>query len=75
MVFVKRDIKIVLASNIKDVLQFKKMKQSDLANITDIREKTISRICNAQSNCHMDTVEKIADGLGVPIERLFWEYE
>lgn len=56
---------------IKDVLTEKNTSLTELARISGIEKSNLSAIANGKKNPTVDTLEKIADGLGVPISRLF----
>lgn len=56
---------------IKDVLKEKKVTALSLAEKIGIAQPSMSNIVNNKVTPSLDTVEKIADALGVPITELF----
>lgn len=59
----------MLGEKIKELLELRGMRQSDLARITGISKTTInSIIMRNNKSVDFSAMEKIADALGVPIE-------
>lgn len=59
----------MLGEKIKELLQLRGMRQTDLAQITGISKSTInSIIMRNNKSVDFSAMEKIADALGVPIE-------
>lgn len=59
----------MLGEKIKELLEMRGMRQSDLARITGISKTTInSIIMRNNKSVDFSAMEKIADALGVPIE-------
>jgi transcriptional regulator with XRE-family HTH domain len=56
---------------IKEVLGEKGISLTALAEASGIEKSNLSAIANGKKNPTVDTLEKIANGLGVPISRLF----
>jgi len=60
-----------MGTRIKEILQEKKMTVSMLADIIGITRANMSNIVNGKSNPKMETLEKIAEALGVSVVELF----
>jgi len=60
---------------VKEVLQEKGMSRGKLSRLSDVALMTISRICNQPTTYSptLNTLERIAKVLGVPIADLFEE--
>lgn len=55
---------------VKDIMQNKGLKQSDLAKMTEIAEATISRYCNGRRTPNIKALVKIAKILNVSTDYL-----
>lgn len=56
---------------IKEIAKEKKIKISALAETVGITQPNMSNIVNGKTKPSLETLEKIADALGVPIGELF----
>lgn len=61
----------IMELRIKEVLAEKNTSLTELARISGIEKSNLSAIANGKKNPTVDTLEKIADGLGVRISHLF----
>jgi transcriptional regulator with XRE-family HTH domain len=62
---------------VKEVLQAKGMSMGKLSRLSDVAWITISRMCNQPTTYSptLDTLERIAKALGVPISELYEEVD
>jgi len=59
-----------LGENMRRIREEKKMSQGDICRILDFDRSHVSNIENGKQNPTLDTIEKIAKALKVPIESL-----
>ncbi len=64
-----------LGLQIKRQRQAQDLKLSDVAKIADISQGMLSKIENAQVSTSLDTLSRLCDVLGLPLSRLFSEYD
>lgn len=64
-----------LGLQIKRQRQAQDLKLSDVAKIADISQCMLSKIENAQVSTSLDTLSRLCDVLGLPLSRLFSEYD
>ncbi len=60
---------------IKRQRQAQDLKLSDVAKIADISQGMLSKIENAQVSTSLDTLSRLCDVLGLPLSKLFSEYD
>lgn len=63
--------RVILAARIRRLRTALGMTQAELSEATGITRSHISAIENGRCNIRLDSVDKIARALGVPIQRLF----
>lgn len=56
-------------TELRGLLYRREIKQADLARLAGIARPTVWAVCNGRS-CSPETAQKIADALGVPLEKL-----
>ncbi|NWC96710.1 MULTISPECIES: helix-turn-helix domain-containing protein [unclassified Pseudomonas] len=64
-----------LGLQIKRQRQAQDLKLSDVAKIADISQGMLSKIENAQVSTSLDTLSRLCDVLGLPLSKLFSEYD
>lgn len=64
-----------LGMQIKRQRQAQDLKLSDVAKIADISQGMLSKIENAQVSTSLDTLSRLCDVLGLPLSKLFSEYD
>ncbi|MGF0238588.1 helix-turn-helix domain-containing protein [Rhodococcus sp. IEGM1300] len=64
-----------LGLQIKRQRQAQDLKLSDVAKIADISQGMLSKIENAQVSTSLDTLSRLCDVLGLPMSKLFSEYD
>ena len=64
-----------LGMQIKRQRQAQDLKLSDVAKIADISQGMLSKIENAQVSTSLDTLSRLCDVLGLPMSKLFSEYD
>nr|WP_321145240.1 helix-turn-helix domain-containing protein [Pseudomonas extremaustralis] len=64
-----------LGLQIKRQRQAQDLKLSDVAKIADISQGMLSKIENAQVSTSLDTLSRLCDVLGLPLSKLFAEYD
>ena len=64
-----------LGLQIKRQRQAQELKLSDVAKIADISQGMLSKIENAQVSTSLDTLSRLCDVLGLPLSKLFSEYD
>jgi DNA-binding XRE family transcriptional regulator/quercetin dioxygenase-like cupin family protein len=64
-----------LGLQIKRQRQAQDLKLSDVAKIADISQGLLSKIENAQVSTSLDTLSRLCDVLGLPLSKLFSEYD
>jgi DNA-binding XRE family transcriptional regulator/quercetin dioxygenase-like cupin family protein len=64
-----------LGLQIKRQRQAQDLKLSDVAKIADISKGILSKIENAQVSTSLDTLSRLCDVLGLPLSKLFSEYD
>lgn len=64
-----------LGLQIKRQRQAQNLKLSDVAKIADISQGMLSKIENAQVSTSLDTLSRLCDVLGLPLSKLFSEYD
>ncbi|WP_223547386.1 helix-turn-helix domain-containing protein [Pseudomonas sp. A-B-19] len=64
-----------LGLQIKRQRQAQDLKLSDVARIADISQGMLSKIENAQVSTSLDTLSRLCDVLGLPLSKLFSEYD
>ncbi len=64
-----------LGLQIKRQRQAQDLKLSDVAKIADISQGMLSKIENAQVSTSLDTLSRLCDVLGLPLSKLFGEYD
>lgn len=64
-----------LGLQIKRQRQAQDLKLSDVAKIADISQGMLSKIENAQVSTSLDTLSRLCDVMGLPLSRLFSEYD
>ena len=62
-----------LAERLRQIRQFKKLSQGDIQNRSGLLRCYISRVENGHTVPALETLEKIARALGVPLYQLFYE--
>lgn len=67
-------MKKVVAEEVKAARKAKKLKQEELANKVGMEQQRISEIESGEHAIRIDTLAKIAEGLGMPL-RVFFEEE
>lgn len=65
------DTSVILAENVQAIRRAKGMTQETLAAECEMSRPRISEIESGDFNPSIETVEKIATALGVPVHRLF----
>lgn len=63
-----------IASRIRDAIQLADVNQKDVAKAIKMSESSFSNIVNANQNPGLDTVEKIAEALDMPMDFFFPPY-
>lgn len=61
------DLKLDFAEQIYNVLEAKKMNQSDLARLLGVNRAFVSRIIKANQNLTLETIAKIANALNFDV--------
>ena len=64
-------IRTIFANNIKYYREKKKLTQQDLADITGLNRVYICDVESAKRNITIDIMEKLSNGLGIKLEKLF----
>lgn len=64
-----------LGLQIKRQRQAQDLKLADVAKIADISQGMLSKIENAQVSTSLDTLSRLCDVLGLPLSKLFSEYD
>jgi len=64
-----------LGLQIKRQRQAQELKLADVAKIADISQGMLSKIENAQVSTSLDTLSRLCDVLGLPLSKLFSEYD
>ncbi|UZE26043.1 helix-turn-helix domain-containing protein [Pseudomonas sp. B21-056] len=64
-----------LGLQIKRQRQEQDLKLSDVAKMADISQGMLSKIENAQVSTSLDTLSRLCDVLGLPLSKLFGEYD
>jgi DNA-binding XRE family transcriptional regulator/quercetin dioxygenase-like cupin family protein len=64
-----------LGMQIKRQRQAQDLKLADVAKIADISQGMLSKIENAQVSTSLDTLSRLCDVLGLPLSKLFSEYD
>ncbi|GAB6407624.1 helix-turn-helix domain-containing protein [Pseudomonas sp. MHK4] len=64
-----------LGLQIKRQRQSQDLKLADVAKIADISQGMLSKIENAQVSTSLDTLSRLCDVLGLPLSKLFSEYD
>jgi DNA-binding XRE family transcriptional regulator/quercetin dioxygenase-like cupin family protein len=64
-----------LGLQIKRQRQAQDLKLADVAKIADISQGMLSKIENAQVSTSLDTLSRLCDVLGLPMSKLFSEYD
>ena len=68
-------LELYLGLQIKRQRQAQDLKLSDVAKIADISQGMLSKIENAQVSTSLDTLSRLCDVLGLPLSKLFSEYD
>ena len=63
-----------IAARIRDAIQLADVSQKDVAKAIKMSESSFSNIVNANQNPGLDTVEKIAEALDMPMDFFFPPY-
>ncbi len=66
---------MVIGERLKELRELKKMSQGDVEKRTGLLRCYISRVENGHTVPSVDTLEKIASALGIPLYRLFTDDE
>lgn len=61
----------LIAHNVRWLRFMRGWTQTELAQATGLHRSYVSEIERAQCNLRLDNIQKLADGLGVPVIRLF----
>lgn len=70
----QKEFQLLLGKQIAKIRKQKKLSQVDLAYMLDIEKQNLNRIEKGKSNPTAWTLQKIAQELEVPIQKLFdWE--
>jgi transcriptional regulator with XRE-family HTH domain len=66
---------MIIGERLRLLREGKKLSQGDIERRTGLRRCYISRVKNGHTVPSLETLEKLARGLGVPLYRLFYEGE
>lgn len=64
------DLKEIVSKNVKRIRKEKKISQKKLAESSGIYKRYFSQIENEAPNLTLDSLQNIAEGLGVPVQDL-----
>jgi transcriptional regulator with XRE-family HTH domain len=64
-----------LGMQIKRQRQLQELKIADVAQLADISQGMLSKIENAQVSTSLDTLSRLCDALGMPMSKLFSQYD
>lgn len=62
-----------MRNRIREIMQAQGMTIQTLANKSDVSRRTVQNIVNGMESCHMETMVKIAEALGVSLAEIFLE--
>lgn len=65
------DARALLATNVQQMRRVKGITQKELAGLAEIHESYVSRVERADINASANVIQKLAEVLSVPIDRLF----
>lgn len=68
---IKKTGTYAVANNLKSIMKKKKLTHNKLAEISGVSPTTITAACRKNGHISIESAEKIADGLHMPIGRLF----
>src|SRR5580698_1252554 len=66
---------VMIGLRLKEIREDKKLSQGDIERISGLKRCYVSRVENGHTVPAVETLEKLARALGVPIYRLFYEGE
>jgi transcriptional regulator with XRE-family HTH domain len=66
------DIKQVVAANIRRIREANGMSQTQLAEASGMGVRVVNRLENQPQNLRLETIERIANALGVSVTELTW---
>jgi len=64
-----------LGMQIKRQRQLQELKIADVAQLAGISQGMLSKIENAQVSTSLDTLSRLCDALGMPMSKLFSQYD